>query len=148
MQKTALLGHIMRFCPVKYPPNQSEGVDRLVRDICLVAREHGVELVSGGGNHPPICKCLVCSCSLLVKEYFKEKEANKENSAYRVESLHNDRKNNQPNGHQSMPRRRVTKRRLVSDDPKCTFRLNIYKDGTTFFIKVGSGCPFHSHHAV
>jgi hypothetical protein len=39
---------------------------------------------------------------------------NKENESYRVESLHNDRKNNRPNGHQSMPRQRTTKRRFTS----------------------------------
>jgi hypothetical protein len=77
MQNTALSGHIMRFFPTKYPPN-SEGADRLVRDIFVVSREHGVELVSGGGNRHPICNSLVCSCSLLVKDC-KDKETNKEN---------------------------------------------------------------------
>jgi hypothetical protein len=148
MQNAALSGYIMRFCPIKYPPTQPEGVDMLVRDIFLVAREHGVELVTGGGNRPPICKSLVCSCSLLVKEYGKDKEADKENVAYHVELLHNGRKNNRPNGHRSMPRRCSTKCLLTSENPKCTFCLNIYKDATTFYLKVGSGCPFHLHHAV
>jgi hypothetical protein len=61
MKNTALSGHNMRFCPVKYPPNQPDGVNSLVRDIFVVAREHGIELVSGGGNRPPICKTLACS---------------------------------------------------------------------------------------
>jgi hypothetical protein len=109
MQNSTLSGHIMRFCPVNYPPNQQEGFDRLARDIVLCAREHGVELVSGGGNPPPVCKSLVCSCSLLVKNNGKENAINKENEAHQVESLHNDRKNNRPNGHRSMPRRCTTK---------------------------------------
>jgi hypothetical protein len=93
------------FCPIRYPPTQPEGVDMLVQDIFLVTCEHGVKLVMGGGNHLPICKSLVCSCSLLVKEYGKDKEEpDKENVAYHVQLLHNDRKNNCPNGHRSMPR--------------------------------------------
>jgi hypothetical protein len=149
MQNAALSGYIMRFCPIKYPPTQPEGVDMLVvRDIFLVAHEHGVKLVTGGGNCPSICKSLVYRCSPLVKEYGKDKEADKENVAYHVKLLHNDRKNNHPNGHRTMPRRCSTKHWLTSEDPKCTFRLNIYKDATTFYLKVGSGHPFHSHHAV
>jgi hypothetical protein len=84
MQNSVLTGHVMRFCPIKYPPNQKEGVDNLVRDLFLSAREHGVELVSGGGNRPPMCKSLVCSCSLLVKNNGKEQVMNKENESYRL----------------------------------------------------------------
>jgi hypothetical protein len=118
MKNSALSGHCLRFCPAKYPPNQQEGAESLVRDIFLSARDHGVELVCGGGHRPPVCKSLVCSCSLLVKDKnYKENAPNKENDSYRLESLHNDRKNNRQNGHQSMPRRRTTKRRLTLGVP-------------------------------
>jgi hypothetical protein len=88
----------------------------------------------------------MCSCSLIV-----DKKRDKENDgsrSFRAESLHNDRKNNRRNGHQNLPRRCTTKRRLSSSDPMCTFRLNLYVDDTSFYLKIGSGSVFHCHHTI
>jgi hypothetical protein len=51
-------------------------------------------------------------------------------------------------GTKSYPRRCTTKRRMSSNDPMCAFRLNIYLDNVSFYLKVGSGSVFHCHHAV
>jgi hypothetical protein len=150
MKTQNLAGHILRFPPFLYSPvTKKESLDKLVRDICLVSRQNGVELVCTGGAKLPICKSLMCSCSLIVdKKRDSDKENNGSNKVFRSESLHNDRKNNRHNGHQKLPRRCTTKRRMSSNDPMCAFRLNIYLDNVSFYLKIGSGSVFHCHHAV
>jgi hypothetical protein len=148
MQTKALAGQIMRFPPLVYSPvTKKESLDKLVRDICLVSRDNGVELVCTGGIKFPMCKSLMCSCSLIVDKK-RDKENNGSNKVFRDESLHNDRKNNRHNGHQKLLRRCTTKRRMSSSDPMCTFRLNIYVDDLSFYLKIGSGSVFHCHHAI
>jgi hypothetical protein len=88
----------------------------------------------------------MCSCSLIVDK--KRDKENDGSQSFRAESLHNDRKNNQRNGHQNLPRRCTTKRCLSSSDPMCTFWLNLYVDDTSFYLKIGSGSVFHCHHTI
>jgi hypothetical protein len=114
MQNTAMSGCIIRFSPAIYHP-ASLNLDQLVRDICLASRQQGVELVSARGVRPPICKSLVCSCSMILQPRGKNKEEDDDEN-YRSESLHHDRKNNQPNGHKSLARRSATKRQLTRHD--------------------------------
>jgi hypothetical protein len=137
MQNTAMSGCIIRFSPAMYHPCNSN-LERLVRDICQSSRQNGIELISARGVRPPICKSLVCSCSIILQQKKSNQEAQEE--AFRSESLHNDRKNNRPNGNRLLARRSATKRRLTRHDPMCTFRLNIYLDSTSFYLKIGSGC--------
>jgi hypothetical protein len=44
MKNTAMSGRIIRFSPVVYHPALSH-LDKLVRDICMVSQQHGVELI-------------------------------------------------------------------------------------------------------
>jgi hypothetical protein len=124
MNRTALSGRIVRFSPVNYPPGtKEESLGSLVRDICMISRANGVELICTGGVRLPISKTLVCSCSIIAN---KKKELSKENEGppnYRPETLHHDRKNNRPHGNQNCSRRCTTKRQLSSNNPMCTFRL-------------------------
>lgn len=137
MKNTGLSKHVLRFSPTNYSPStKTESQDRLICDICLASRENGVELIRAGGAHPPICKSLMCSCSLIVDKKHEGKENDSCQQTYRTESLHNDRKNNRPNGHQKQPRRCATKRRLSSKDPMCTFRLNITLMTFLFSLKL------------
>jgi hypothetical protein len=73
MQNTGMSGCIIQFSPETYHPSSSN-LDRLVRDICLVSRQQGVELVSPRGASPPICKTLVCSCSMILQPRGKKKQ--------------------------------------------------------------------------
>jgi hypothetical protein len=103
MKNTAMAGGIIRFSPVGYPPALSN-LDRLVRSICTLSQQHGVELISARGVRPPICKSLVCSCSVILQQRGAKNQQQEEDSKYRSESLHNDRKNNRPTGNRMLAR--------------------------------------------
>jgi hypothetical protein len=125
MKGTALSGHIVRFSPMNYPPGtKEESLRSLVRD-----------------------KSLVCSCSKIANKK-KESKENDGPPNYHPETLHHDRKNNRPHGNQNCSRCCTTKWQLSSNKPMCTFRLNIYHDSESFFLKIGSGSVFHCHHTI
>ena len=73
-------------------------------------------------------------------------------SDYRVQSLHNDRKNKRcargpPQGDNwNRGNRTNTIRHFNKNETKCPFRLPIWCDDQGYFTKAGSGCGFHEHH--
>jgi hypothetical protein len=136
VHNTILTGHLIRFSPIDYPPNAAKdehGIDtslqKLTIDLSARAREHGATLISGGGSRHPICRSLVCHRSLIM--------------ARKKPDLDED-------WTQKKKRRRSkgTERRLSSNDPHCPFRLNIYKDDVSFYLKIGnsSASAYHCYH--
>jgi hypothetical protein len=135
LHNTILTGHKIRFSSIDYPPNachDEHGINlslqKLTNDLRARAREHGATLISGGGSRPPICRSLICHRSLIATPRKPD-----------LDEDANQKKRRRSKG---------TKRRLSSKDPYCPFRLNIYKDDVSFYLKIGnsSASAYHCYH--
>jgi MULE transposase domain/SWIM zinc finger len=157
-------GVFVRFCSTTYELNKS-GMDKLRTDVETAARESGLEIVLRTSSEKLIgkgreCMSLVCSCSRLHSptttqvHNHENDEDDKENAkigtkqeatGHKITVLHNARKANRKGG-KSAVRKRDTKRRTDSTEPRCPFLLPIYSDEQGFYIKGGNGCPLHCYH--
>jgi hypothetical protein len=132
-------GVFVRFCSTTYELNKS-GMDKLRTDVETAARESGLEIVLRTSSEKLIgkgreCMSLVCSCSRLHSptttqvHNHENDEDDKENAkigtkqeatGHKITVLHNARKANRKGG-KSAVRKRDTKRRTDSTEPRCPF---------------------------
>jgi MULE transposase domain len=166
---------VYRFDPTAYPPAidkevTTDGKTKLIRQLQLEAQTASqLSLISTGGKRhtdksgATFCFALVCSCSLVYQSSgeklddgtarYKSK-VDKEsgtvlNQDVKAVSIHGNRKNNRPSskGGRNASKRTSTGRRLTPDAPKCTFRLPVYFDSKSYFVKGDVGNANHCNHS-
>ena len=129
------------------PPTDGEKINNnehfilLRNDILTKAFEAGSLLLSNGGGKSE----RVFRCTLLHRVY--KKIGTRESSAYRADSLINDRALGFRENGRSLSRRTRTTQAL-SRDNICPFRFVVKWDDQGFYIPVGrcNGCPNHCNH--
>jgi hypothetical protein len=159
MDETTLLSGIThRFCSTAF--SLTDGKKSLQTSLANAARESGgLSLVVGSGigkkqkSGAKLCFTLMCECSLSYAstsdaKYDKENQAVKHGN-YKQYDLHNEGRNKRPasKGGKNDTHRTTTMKVLNRKaDGVCRFRIPIYVDSTSFFLRSGTGCSIHSHH--
>jgi MULE transposase domain/SWIM zinc finger len=154
---TLLRGFTHRFCSKTFSLTDDEGKKLLQTSLAKAARESGglnLVVASGLGKKQTsgarVCFILACECSLSYTstsdaKYDKENHAVKDGK-YKNRDLHNDGRNKRPGGKNDTHRTTTTKVLNREAEGACRFRLPVYVDSTSYFLRSGTGCSIHSRH--
>ena len=140
------------FCTKTYPT--TEAGKALLLDALRVAAHHGEDkLISGSGSgkrkretHEYL---LICQRGRNYSGNKFDKETNQvqHRTDYLQATISNPRSKSRP----GLDGRRASHRTSTSmcvgnDQPKCPFKVSVYKDPVGFYVKTGIGNPYHQYH--